>query len=169
MMILYEALHEDTVLPTRATDGSAGYDLAAYLTDRMVTVYDRWNASRTVLVTATGPERGRLLLVPGEVAMIPLGFKAQLEHGCCGLILPRSGKASKRRLRPVNAPGLVDSDYPAEWMVALENASSDVVQVIRHQEPIAQLLIQTVTLDQWVPGVVEARSERWGGFGSTGM
>ena len=76
-------------LPRRATPGSAGLDLSAAI-DAPVEVRH------------------------GEVAKIPTGIAIQLDPGYVCLVFGRSGLAVKQGVAPVNAVGVVDSDYRGE-------------------------------------------------------
>ena len=159
-----EKLYPDVPTPTRATAGSAGYDLAAYIPAwTKVKVFDGLGNSWDVQVTATG-----LHLSPGETAMIPLGFKATAPLGTEVQIRPRSGLALKRRLVPVNSPGTIDEDYPDEWKVLLENRS-DKYQVILHGDKIAQAVFNRYEVVRFEEDKVGVTTEREGGFGSTGQ
>lgn len=108
-------------------------------------------------------------VLPGERAMIPTGLAVAIPDGHAGLVLPRSGLASKRGLTLANAPGLIDAGYRGEIIVAAVNLDrTDAVKIARG-ERIAQLVI--VSLPTVDPGWVDElpgsnRSE--GGFGSTG-
>ena len=60
--------------------------------------------------TADGAE---LQLLPGERAIIPLGFRATLPPGYEAQIRPRSGTSFKTSLAIANSPGTIDPDYNA--------------------------------------------------------
>ena len=131
-------------LPTRATLGSAGYDLYADL---------------------TSPS----LLKAGERALIPTGVAIALQSRDVGaFVYARSGLSSKHGITMANGVGVVDSDYRGELKVPLINFSSDDY-VIEPGERIAQLVLHPV-----IPYELEEVSsldetERGaGGFGSSG-
>src|SRR3954468_19937046 len=130
-----ELLHDDAQAPRRATEGSAGYDLCAYLRGRRVKCSDG---------TKTWDEQvadGAFPLGPGVAALIPLGFKARLPMGIEAQIRPRSGTSFKKALQIPNAPGTVDSDYPDEWRVILRNPTTAFTIRIEHGERIAQMVL----------------------------
>ena len=58
---------------------------------------------------------------PGERAMVPTGVAVAIPEGHAGLVLPRSGLASKKGLTLANAPGLIDSGYRGEVVCAVVN------------------------------------------------
>jgi dUTP pyrophosphatase len=164
--ITFEALYPDVHPPRRGTAGSAGYDLAAYLTSRVVRVF-RDGAMRDRL--SMEDDRGTfcLTLAPGEKALVPLGFKARLPDGYEAGIRPRSGTSVKTDLVIVNAPGTVDADYPEEWCVPVKNGGPAPL-VIAHGERIAQMVIAKFEVLEFSEGPVLKTTERAAGFGSTG-
>lgn len=165
--ITLELLHPDSRAPQRATEGSAGYDLFAHLTHRTVTCSD--GSGTTELPTFRDRERNLSYfeLPAGATAMIPLGFKARLPHGCEAQIRPRSGTTFRKGLLIPNAPGTVDADYPDEWMVLVRNPGQRPVR-IDHGERIAQMVLSRYEVLPIEMGIVSRTTSRAGGFGSTG-
>ena len=108
-----------------------------------------------------------IALDPGVTGLIPLGFRARLPHGIEAQIRPRSGSAFKRGLRVPNAPGTIDSDYPDEWMVMVQNGAPGTTGVA-HGERIAQMVLASYVVLAFQEGTVGVSSTRIGGFGSTG-
>ena len=109
-------LHGGAVLPSRAYEGDAGIDLAA-----------------------SEPAE----LAPGGRAMVGTGLAIAVPDGHAGLVLPRSGLASKHGIGVLNAPGLIDSGYRGEVRVVLYNSGRETFRV----EPgmrIAQLVLVAV-------------------------
>jgi dUTP pyrophosphatase len=81
----------------------------------------------------------------------------------------RSGTALKKGLTLANGVGIIDSDYVEETFIMLLNESDSLV-TIENGERLAQCLVEkTLQVDlsetQTKP---EHKSERDGGFGSTG-
>lgn len=132
------------LMPVRATEGSAGYDLCADCDDCVIN--------------------------PDEIKKIPTGIAIGIEnHECVGLVYARSGLSSRAGLAPVNCVGVIDSDYRGEIIVPLINHSSEPY-TIKRGERIAQLVLAPI----YIPDLEEAeeldgtqRGE--GGFGSTGV
>jgi dUTP pyrophosphatase len=106
---------------------------------------------------------------PGERAMVPTGVAVAIPDGHAGLVLPRSGLASKKGLTLANAPGLIDAGYRGEVVCAVVNLDPHEAVEIAAGDRIAQLVI--VAVPSVSPAFVEELppSERGrSGFGSTG-
>jgi len=99
---------------------------------------------------------------------VPTGMAVAIPEGHAGLVVPRSGLASRHGIGVVNAPGLIDSGYRGEIAVILVNHGSDPVEVERGDR-IAQLVVIPVVTQEFVE-VDELPSSTRGedGFGSTG-
>jgi len=107
---------------------------------------------------------------PGERAMVPTGVAVAIPDGHAGLVLPRSGLASKKGLTLANAPGLIDAGYRGEVVCAVVNLDPHEAVEISAGDRIAQLVI--VALPEVSPAFVEELPESprgAGGFGSTGV
>ena len=162
---IIERLHDDVVLPTRATAGSAGYDLRAYLRGRTVRCSDG-----VIQTDREADERGGewgVELAPREMALLPLGFRTRLPPDVEAQVRPRSGQSFKHALTIPNAPGTVDADYAEEWMVIVRN-DAPVARRIVHGERIAQVVFARFVALELRESQVERSTERAGGFGSTG-
>jgi dUTP pyrophosphatase len=136
-------LHPTATVPRRAHDHDAGYDLAT------VEAFTLWPASRRTVGT---------------------GVAVALPPGVAGLVMPRSGLASRHGITIVNAPGLVDPGYRGELRVTLLN-TGDAPYAARAGDRIAQLvLVPFVAPDvQVVDGLDDGPDERGElGFGSSG-
>ena len=106
---------------------------------------------------------------PGERAMVPTGVAVAIPDGHAGLVLPRSGLASKRGLTLANAPGLIDAGYRGELRVLLLNTDRETPCEIAVGDRIAQLVLIRVELPATVEVAELPGSERGaGGFGSSG-
>ena len=165
--ITLELLHEDARAPERATEGSAGYDLFAYLTGRTVSYSDGVIVKDAPATHDALGGGAFFVLHPGITARIPLGFKARLPRGFEAQIRPRSGSAFKKGLTVPNAPGTVDADYPDEWMVLIHNSGAAPVR-IEHGERISQMVLSRFEVLPFEMGSVRKTTSRAGGFGSTG-
>lgn len=163
--IRFEALHSDVEVPRRATAGSAGCDLSAYL--RQATIRVAGNAGVHERAAEEADGTWRVTLEPGARALIPLGFKAAVPPGFEAQVRPRSGASFRKGLEIPNAPGTIDADYPDEWMVIVRNGT-DAPMPIVHGERIAQVVFARYEVLEWTASSVTATTERVGGFGSTG-
>jgi dUTP pyrophosphatase len=162
---LIERLHEDVVVPTRATSGSAGYDLRAYLKGRTIRHSDGATQGEVPATEEDGV--WGVTLPPAGMALIPLGFRTRLPDGVEAQVRPRSGQAFKHALTIPNAPGTVDADYAEEWMVVVRN-DAPVARRVVHGERIAQVVFARYAAIELREGMVQRSTERAGGFGSTG-
>lgn len=127
--------------PTRATEGSAGYDLAS---------------NETVTLAAD------------EWVLISTGLSLALPPGVAASVRPRSGLAAKHGITVLNTPGLIDPDYRGEIKVILYNAGNKPFWVNRGDR-IAQLTFEhflTPNLEQ--ADDLDHTERGTGGFGSTG-
>lgn len=136
-------------IPTRMTDGSAGYDLYA-ATDAVIPA---------AATSATGAvDVGRCL--------VPLGFAIELPVGTVGRIASRSGLSVEFNLE-VGA-GWIDSDFRGEVKVELKNLGSADYEVATGDR-VAQLIILLTAETKLVPvDQLESTSRGTSGFGSTG-
>jgi dUTP pyrophosphatase len=106
---------------------------------------------------------------PSERAMVPTGVAVAIPDGHAGLVLPRSGLASKLGLTLVNSPGLIDAGYRGEVVCAVVNLDvADKVEV-HVGDRIAQLMIVPIpdVAPAWIDELPPSHRGR-GGFGSTG-
>lgn len=136
--------NSNNLLPAYESDGAAGMDVRANLSENIV-------------------------LKAGERILIPTGLFISLPSNIECQVRPRSGLALKKGISVINTPGTIDSDYRGEIGVILINLSQESV-TIEPQERIAQLvfcpvikvnLIESNSLDTTERGI--------GGFGSTGL
>lgn len=132
--------------PKYATNGSAGFDVRANITEPIT-------------------------IGPMERALVPTGLFFELPQGFEAQIRPRSGLAFKYGVTVLNSPGTLDSDYRGECKVLLVNLSNDEF-VINPGERIAQIIISKhETVEFEVVSSLEEltdTSRGAGGFGSTG-
>ncbi|MDD4126044.1 MAG: deoxyuridine 5'-triphosphate nucleotidohydrolase [Eubacteriales bacterium] len=132
--------HEDVILPTRATSGSAGYDFRAPF---------------------------EFTLSPGDSITIPTGIRAKTEEGWVLMLFPRSGLGFKYRLTLDNTVGVIDSDYynsenEGHIMVKLTNLGGRILSVAK-----GGAFCQGVFLPYGITYDDVSEERRDGGFGST--
>lgn len=161
MKVSIKLLRSAAVMPSYATEGSAGMDLSACFEVGS----DIKSSIENYVVEVFGEG---FIISPGERVLIPTGISLSMPTNTEAQVRPRSGLALKKGLTVLNSPGTIDSDYRGEISVILINHSNQS-QMIKKGERIAQLvfaevcrpeILEAVELDQ------TARAE--GGFGSTG-
>ena len=129
------------MLPARAYSGDAGLDLSAC---------------------------ERVVLGPGERALVPTGLAVAIPEGYAGYVQPRSGLASKHGITIVNTPGLVDSGYRGELLVNLLNTDPHEPFTVEPGMRIAQLVVLEIPQVELVEVEELPDSERGvRGFGSS--
>lgn len=137
--------HPSIQIPERATEGSSGYDLRAYLPD--------------------GPVR----LPSGVWKAIPTGISIQIGLGWEGQVRSRSGLAVKHGVSVLNSPGTIDSDYRGEIKVILINHGPQVF-IVENEMRIAQLVFSGVSEALFYEQASLGNTVRGaGGFGHTGV
>jgi len=137
-----QRLDPEARLPTYARAGDAGLDLAS----------------------VEDVEVG-----PGERAQVRTGLAVAIPEGFAGLVLPRSGLASRQGLTLANSPGLIDAGYRGEITCAVVNLDRRQHVSIKRGDRIAQLVVVPVAAlePEWAEELPPSdRGE--GGFGSTG-
>ena len=138
-----ERLEHNKVLPEYKTEGAAGMDLCAAISEPVT-------------------------LKPLERTLIPTGIKIELEHGYEAQIRPRSGMSIKHGITLINCVGTIDEDYRGEVCVAVVNISNETY-TIEPQERIAQMVISKYEQAKIeVVNVLTQTARGSGGFGSTG-
>eukprot|EP00190_Bangiopsis_sp_CCMP1999_P002397 CAMPEP_0198731344 /NCGR_PEP_ID=MMETSP1475-20131203/29259_1 /TAXON_ID= ORGANISM="Unidentified sp., Strain CCMP1999" /NCGR_SAMPLE_ID=MMETSP1475 /ASSEMBLY_ACC=CAM_ASM_001111 /LENGTH=148 /DNA_ID=CAMNT_0044494301 /DNA_START=135 /DNA_END=581 /DNA_ORIENTATION=+ len=139
LMLQVKRLSESAMLPKRATEGSAGYDL--------------FSAEDAEV------QPGRRRLVTTDIAL-------RLPDGYYGRVAPRSGLAVRHGIH-IGA-GVIDSDYRGNVGVLLFNFGEEVFHVQKGNR-IAQLIVEKVALPEVIETDDLSESVRAdGGFGSTG-
>ena len=145
MMLNFQRLHPNAVIPQRATSFSAGVDLCACLDDSVT-------------------------LKPHEIKKIPTGLAVSpSDKNVALLIFARSGLATKFGVALANGVGVVDADYRGELGVVLVNLSQEDFTV-NDGERIAQLVFAKHEQCNFVQVDVLDETERGeGGYGHTGV
>jgi len=135
--------NSDLVLPSRKTQYSAGYDIAA---------------------------AESITLLPSTTTLIPTGLKAYMLHDEYLGIHIRSGLSIKNNLSLINSQGIIDADYynntdnEGHIMIAIYNHNMQEILIDKGTR-IAQGIFYKYLLtdtDESTPVVT-----RTGGFGST--
>lgn len=116
------------------------------------------------------------------------GIKITPSNRCWFMMTPRSGAATKLHINLLNGVGVIDPDYPEEYLIAA--VAHEDNQILHEGERIAQVMIMpyipaeinrhvsNIALQEeelyggdygGVVNVVGTSTKRIGGFGSTGM
>ena len=145
MKLKVKKIKENAVLPTRATNGSAGYDLCACI-------------------------ESDITVQKNEIVKIPTGISAEIDTNEAALMIyPRSGLASQSGITLANCVGVVDSDYRGEIAVPLINLGNKDFTVQSGMR-IAQIVVTPIFLpDIEETDALSETSRGSGGFGSTGI
>lgn len=144
--IKFKKLNPQAILPKRATDGSAGYDLHVCLTSEIT-------------------------IKPNECKMLKTGFALWIEdNSMCALCIPRSGLGVKKGIVLGNLTGLIDSDYQGEWHIPVWNRSDKPVTIYPNDK-ICQCVFVPVLhpVFEEVDDFETETKRAKGGFGSTGV
>lgn len=137
-------------MPTKATPGSAAYDLYA---------------AKIILDTAN------------DCLVIDTGISTSFDKSMVMLIFARSGLAVKHGIRLVNSVGVIDSDYRGPIKVILESrrlSGKALMDIISVGDRIAQAVFMPVITTELIQVVRdeldndETNRRGEGGFGSTG-
>ena len=185
---------DDFQYPTKAHPSDAAYDLYAWPDLETLTNYSVKNldlALKENICWVNGKKQkianrnellklNALYIEPHSTLLIGTGVSIEMsiynssmignEVLPAGLVLPRSGLASKCNLSVANSPGLIDAGYRGEIKVALENRSK-YTHIISTGMRIAQLLL----IQCFAPAAFSIKdnlstTDRGdNGFGSTGV
>ncbi len=138
-----QRLQHNKILPEYKTEGAAGMDLCAAISEPIE-------------------------LKPLERKLIPTGLKIELEHGYEAQVRPRSGLSVKHGITLINCVGTIDEDYRGEVCVPIVNISNEAY-TIQPDERIAQMVIARAEQAKIEVVTELTDTERGeGGFGSTG-
>ena len=148
-----KAFRESAKIPKKATEGAAGYDLCASISEYT----------------------NGMMVHPHNSLIVPTGLNVNIPEGYEIQIRPRSGLAAKHGVTVLNTPGTIDCDYSGdgedfELKVILFNHNK-VPFMINDGDRIAQMVVAKLAAHELVE-VEEfgqtANKSRKGGLGSTG-
>ena len=115
-----------------------------------------------------------VVLKHGIPTLVKCGIHLEIPEGHVGLIFPRSGLATKRKVTLANSVGVIDSGYRGEVMCSLIYTVDGCITSVRidKYERIAQLVILPISLNNPIVvgslGELSETERGVGGFGSTG-
>jgi len=144
MNIKIKKLNDNAKLPTRATDGSAGYDVYA--------------VDETVNISLTGP-----------IVEYDTGLAFEIPQGFYLDIRPRSSVTTKTTLMLGNGCGVLDSDYRGSLKFQFRQVSPVAGKKYAIGDRIGQILLKKYEDIEFVEVEDLSDTERGdGGFGSSG-
>ena len=137
--------YDEIILPSRATSGSAGYDI----------------------YTPTS-----FVLNAGDAVVIPTGLRCKITDGWFLMMASRSGLGFKWYLRPANLLPIIDADYynaDNEGHIMLKlRRESDAGDLREMPINAGDAVVQAVFLRFGITEDDTATASRHGGLGSTG-
>ena len=138
-MIKFHKCSDTAIIPTRGTEGSAGFYLYSEID---------------------------FILHAGCSAVIPTGIATEFSSDFAGQIWPRSGLAEKFQIDVL--AGIIDSDYTGEIKVILKNHGNSEIHAFKGMR-IAQIVFVRVCTNAVEADSYLTETERGNdGFGSTG-
>ena len=143
MKLIVKPLRDGVVVPEYAHSSDAGMDLFS-----------------------TG-DTGAIVDAGAQIA-ISTGIAVAIPEGYVGIIMDKSGLASKHGLKVMG--GVIDSGYRGELNVMLLNTGRERVTIKSSQKIAQMLIIPVIQADIEIGDLPEASDDRGeGGFGSTGL
>lgn len=141
--IKIKKVSETAIIPTKATDGSAGYDLYV-------------DTEEPVEIKAH------------ETIMLQTNIAFSIPKGYFGAVFARSGLASRHGIRPSTCVSVIDSDYRGSVGVPLHN-DRDSDFIVNPHERVAQIVfIPAMEYELDVVDELEETERGNNGFGSSG-
>lgn len=147
LQVQVQRLSPDVQMPEYATDGSACFDIHAYMpyNCQPITIWDS--------------------------GIINTGLAFEVPEGHVMLVYSRSGQGFKHNVRLANCVAVIDSDYRGELMIKLTNDSpnNDYFE-FKHGDRIAQAMIVPIPKVELLEVKELSNTARGtGGLGSTGQ
>jgi dUTP pyrophosphatase len=150
-------------IPEKAHDTDSGRDLFVYSFKKV------FGSNNLLKAPIDGEDNPKLILLPGERALIDTGIFATVGIGYEIQIRPRSGLALENGLTVLNTPGTIDEGYRGPICVIIINHSG-VPQIISKDDKIAQMVVCPVVLGKiQIVSDLDETDRNDGGFGSTGV
>ena len=151
-------LDPNAKIPTRGSDGAAGFDLYALSVEG-----DKF--------TVEGD--GNIAHIQNEsIVKVHTGIAMAIPKGYVGLVFPRSGLATKQGLRLANCVGVIDEDYRGEVIVCIHNdtiAGKPDIAEIQIGDRVAQIVfVKYEAFELNEVDELDSTKRGEGGFGSTG-
>ena len=141
--VLIKKLDKKVKLPEYKTTGSSGLDLTAFIEQKIV-------------------------IKPGENALVPTGISIAIPEDTEVQIRPRSGLAAKNNISVLNTPGTIDSDYRGELKILIFNHGNKDFEVNCGDRIAQMVLVPVMKIEFEETDTLPETLRGKGGFGSTG-
>ena len=167
--LLFYKLNSKVKDPFRATEGSACFDLHSFMPeDSLVRVYIN-HQDEDIEIRERKVVQGRVQINSTERMLVPTGLIFDIPMGYSVRLYPRSSLALKQGLTLANNVGIIDSDYVQPVYMMVYNISG-YQQFVKNGERIcqAELVREQPSVLMEVNERPESKTDRDGGFGSTG-
>ena len=136
--------YDDAIIPAYQTDGAAGFDFCAHLSEPYT-------------------------LKPGEIHAFDTGVGVEIPEGYELQVRSRSGLAYKHQVSLLNGVGTIDSDYRGEIRALLKN-HGETEFIVEPGMRIAQGVVAKYERVEFEEVSKLSETDRSkGGFGSTGL
>lgn len=177
--IKVKKLFKSAIIPYRATDGAAGYDMSLCMeADEEYITFNIFDDSFKEL---TFSDKINMLnkdgylkidngvyIMPGHKVHLHTGISMEIPKGYCGLLMNRSSLSNLDQLTLCDNVGLIDSDYRGEITLHLLN-ESDEIKYLRNHTRICQIVITPCLSYPMIEVDKLSYTERgYKGYGSTG-
>lgn len=159
---------DSTVLdPEYGTEDAACFDLHAFLKNGQRLSLWSDSSRKEIFRVVNG---NKIMIYANERMLVPTGLIFDIPTGYSLRLYARSGLAFKQGLILANSVGVIDSDYTQQTMCIMHNCSENNV-IINNGDRICQgeLISITRVSMQEISQPPEIKTDRIGGFGSTGV
>lgn len=163
-------LYDNAHTPQYGTMNAACFDVSAFIEfQTSVKLYTKDNKEVTSL--ANQDEKGNNIQIPSEWrALVPTGLIFDIPKKHCVKIYPRSGLSTKKGLNLINCVGIIDSDYVQQIYIPIYNNSQERIKIYDGDRIAqAEMVLSEQIQIEIIKERPERKSDRDGGFGSTGV
>lgn len=175
MNLIIHKLNKNAIIPKYATEKSACFDIHACLDNNskiksfIIDNSPYMTSCKERSVTLKYTEKYGLIIEPRSRALVPTGLSFSIPNNHSIRLHPRSGLSFKNGIILANCEGVIDEDYVEEVFVPIYNISNKEF-IIKHGDRIcqAELVLDTRVKIIETYNKIDKKSDRNGGFGSTG-
>lgn len=107
-------------------------------------------------------------IAPQGMVKVGCGIECAIPEGFFGLIVPRSGVATKRGITVINTPGTIDSGFRGQIQLPLYNMSTEMQYVERGERLVQMIILAYATVNPVLTTILPESVRGDSGFGSTG-